>query len=225
MTSGTLLAVCRVHALHPDKGNGTTAIDKRPFDGPVRVRPLGVFGDVQADRKHHGGPDKAVYAYGQEDADSWARELGYEVTPGLFGENLRTSGINVSGAVIGERWQVGDRLVLEVTSPRVPCGTFQRRLREPHWVKRFTEKGLTGAYLRVVRAGDIQAGNAIEVLSRPDHGVSVFDWFTEPTVERMERLQAAQESGEIRLSANFREYFAKVRARSGATAAAGPAGN
>lgn len=174
---GEVLAVCRVHELHADAGTvGVTAIDKRPVDGRVKVGPLGLYADVQADRAHHGGNDQAVYVYAQEDADFWAGELGREIPPGQFGENLRTSGVDVDGAVIGERWSVGTA-VLEVTQPRVPCQTFARRLGEKQWVRRFTRGNRTGAYLRVVRNGEIGAGDAVEVLVRPEHGVTVRDWF------------------------------------------------
>jgi MOSC domain-containing protein YiiM len=116
----TVIAVCRVDRLLPDSGViGVTAIDKRPVDGPVRVRPLGLHADVQADRKHHGGEDQAVYAYADEDAEHFAAMLDRPVPPGLFGENLRTSGVEVTGAVIGERRRVGETLLLEVTIPRI----------------------------------------------------------------------------------------------------------
>ncbi|MEG3616349.1 MOSC domain-containing protein [Isoptericola haloaureus] len=173
-----LLAVCRVHELHPDPGTvGVTAIDKRPVDGRVRAGRFGLYADVQADRANHGGVDQAVYAYAEEDAGYWAEELDRDVTPGLFGENLRTRGLDVSGALIGERWRIGTA-VLEVTQPRTPCATFARRLGSPErWVRRFTEANRTGAYLRVVETGELGAGDAVEVVRRPSHGVSVAGWF------------------------------------------------
>jgi MOSC domain-containing protein YiiM len=174
-----------VHALIPDvRGDlDETAIDKRGVAGRVRVRPavegaVGLDGDAVVDVRHHGGPDQAVYAYAVEDLRWWAQELGRDLTPGLFGENLTTEGLDVTGSVIGERWRVGDSgLVLEVTSPRIPCATFQGRMGEPHWVKRFTGHGAPGAYLRVVHRGDAGAGDVIEVVHRPDHGVTIGDVF------------------------------------------------
>ncbi|KTR10910.1 MOSC domain-containing protein [Curtobacterium luteum] len=178
-------AVCRVERLLPDSGTiGVTAIDKRPVEGPVRVRPLGLYADVQADRKHHGGEDQAVYAYADEDAAYFADVLGREVPPGLFGENLRTSGVDVDGAVTGERWHVGSSLVLEVTIPRIPCGTFARRMRVDGWVRRFTEEGRPGAYFRVVKSGPVQAGDVVEVRDRPDHGVTIGELFAGISAER-----------------------------------------
>lgn len=167
-------AVCRVDRLLRDSGTiGITAIDKRPVDGPVRVRPLGLYADVQADRKHHGGEDQAVYAYADEDAAYFADLLGREVPPGQFGENLRTSGIDVTAAVTGERWRIGETLELEVTVPRTPCGTFARRMKIDGWVKRFAEEGRPGAYFRVLRSGPVAAGDPVVVTYRPDHGVTI----------------------------------------------------
>ncbi len=200
METASLLAVCRVHQLLPDASNvGVTAIDKRAVEGPVRVHKLGLQGDIQANRVHHGGPDQAIYAYSQADADYWAAELQRDVPPGIFGENLRVAGIDATSAVIGERWKIGFDVELEVTSPRTPCATFQRRLGEPRFVKRFTEEGRVGAYLRVIRTGTIQAGDHIHRTFVPRHGVTVGQWFSEPDVEAMEALKDADADGEIRL--------------------------
>jgi MOSC domain-containing protein YiiM len=179
---GRLDAVCIVHALIADRGGDLdqTAIDKRPVDGPVRVRTLGVTGDAQVDVQHHGGPDQAIYAYAREDAAFWAEELGRAIPPGLFGENLSTHGIDVTGAVIGARWQVGQPGVgpiLKVRSPRVPCRTFQAWVDQPHWIKRFTDHGAPGAYLAVETEGVVSAGDPIWVLDSPDHGVTVGEVF------------------------------------------------
>ena len=168
---GTVEAVCVVHQLVSDPGQvGVTAIDKRPVEGPVRVRALGLHGDVQADRKHHGGRDKAVYAYSQDDAEWWATRLSQPVPPGRFGENLRVSGLDVDAARAGERWRIGETVVLEVTRPRIPCATFGRWLQEKSWVKRFLQAGRPGTYLRVITSGQIQAGDAVVVLSEGPPG-------------------------------------------------------
>ncbi|WNY34910.1 MOSC domain-containing protein [Curtobacterium flaccumfaciens] len=159
-------AVCRVDRLLPDSGIIGVTIDKRPVAGSVRVRPLGLRADVQANRKYHGGLDQAVYAYADVDAAYFAELLDREVTPGLFGENLRTSGIDVTGAVTGERWRIGDTLELEVTIPRIPCGTFARRMGIDKWVKRFADEGRPGAYFRVVKSGSVTAGDPIAVTYR-----------------------------------------------------------
>ena len=207
-----VLAVCTVHALLPDRGIGVTAIDKRPAAKPLRVRALGIHGDVQADRQHHGGEDQAVYAYAQEDADWFAADLGREIPPGLFGENLRTAGVAVTDAVIGERWRVGARAVLEVTSPRQPCGTFERRMRVPGWVQRFERRGAPGAYFRVVRAGDVQAGDPVEVVDRPAHGVTIGRWFAHHDPQDAQALLDAEAVGAVRLQPDVRRYVDRALA-------------
>jgi len=217
METASVLAICRVHQLLADEGNvGVTAIDKRPVDGPVRVHRLGLHGDVQADRINHGGEDQAIYAYSQEDADFWAGELKRDLPPGIFGENLRVSGIETTGAIIGERWKIGLDVELEVTSPRTPCATFQRRLGEPRFVKRFTEEGRVGAYLRVIRTGSIQAGDHIHRIFVPTHGITVGKWFSEPDLESMELLRDADADGEIRLQQpEFTQKFEALLRQSG----------
>jgi MOSC domain-containing protein YiiM len=151
-----------------------SAIGKAPVEGRVRVAGVNVEGDDQADRRVHGGPDKAVYAYASEDAAFWAAELGRDLGPGAFGENLTTEGLDVSGAVVGERWRIGD-VELEVCQPRLPCSKLALRLGVPPMVKRFAQASRPGAYLRIVTEGALGAGDPIEVLSRPSHGVTVRD--------------------------------------------------
>ncbi|MFC5501433.1 MOSC domain-containing protein [Lysinimonas soli] len=190
-----LLAVCVVHALRPDDGVvGVTAIDKRPASGPVKIGPYGARSDVQADRKSHGGLAQALYAYSTMDADWWGGELGHELAPGWFGENLRVDGLDLSGARIGERWRVGagaDAVELEVTAPRRPCQTFARWADsqlggglERGWVKRFQLAGRPGAYLRVIRNGRIAAGDEIEILSRPDDAPTIAEVFRDGELSR-----------------------------------------
>ena len=194
--SARVLTVNVVHALIPDVLGDLdrTAIDKRPVDGPVHVGRLGVEGDRQYDTRHHGGLEQAVYAYAAEDARWWAGELGREVTPGRFGENLTVEGVDVTGAVIGETWRVGgdrhDAVLLRVTSPRVPCTTFQGFMGEAHWVKRFTDHGAPGAYLAVLQEGTVRSGDPVEVLDRPAHGVTIAEVFRPRLLSTSERLQA-----------------------------------
>lgn len=149
-----------------------SAINKRPVTDQVAVRLLGLDGDEQADKEHHGGREQALYAYAREDLDWWTEQLGRELPNGMFGENLTTAGIDVSAALIGETWRVGSALV-QVTAPRVPCVTFKSWLDEPHWVKRFAAAGRPGAYLRVLSEGSLQAGDDLTVLSRPENPVTV----------------------------------------------------
>jgi len=172
-------------------GVGVTGIDKRPVDGPVEVRspgPVGsggsgAVGDSVVDRRHHGGYDQALYAYAREDLDAWAAELGRELRSGTFGENLTTSGLDVSGARIGERWRIGKDVIVEVSAPRIPCRTFAWMLAEQGWIKRFTERAVPGTYLRVIEAGPVRAADPIEVVFVPDHDVTVALTFRALTLE------------------------------------------
>jgi MOSC domain-containing protein YiiM len=149
-----------------------SAIGKQPVEGPVRVAGVNLAGDDQADRRVHGGPDKAVYAYAAEDAAWWARELDRDLPPGMFGENLTTEGADVSGAVVGERWRIGT-VELEVCQPRLPCAKLGTRFGDLTMVRRFAEASRPGAYLRIVTEGELQAGDEVHLLSRPGHGVTV----------------------------------------------------
>lgn len=151
-----------------------SAIDKRPVGGPVRIGPAGVEGDEFGNPASHGTPDQAVYAYAQEEAAWWAVQLGRAIPPGLFGENLHTSGVTVSGAVVGEQWAVGDVLLL-VTGPRTPCGKFAKVMGDPDWPRTFRRAFRPGAYFRVLAGGTVRSGEQIRVLDRPAHGVTVAD--------------------------------------------------
>jgi MOSC domain-containing protein YiiM len=159
-----------------DTGRRTvsTAIWKHPVEGRVAVRGVNVEGDDQADRTGHGGPDKAVYAYAIEETRLWEAELGRELGPGAFGENLTTEGIDVSGALVGERWRIGTTL-LEVVQPRLPCFKLGLKMGDPTFVRRFGQASRPGAYLRIVEEGELGAGDEIEVDTQalPDHGVTV----------------------------------------------------
>jgi MOSC domain-containing protein YiiM len=148
-----------------------SAIVKAPVEGPVAVRGVNLEGDDQADRSVHGGPDQAVYAYASEDIAYWSEQLGRELAPGVFGENLTTTGIEVSGARIGERWRIGT-VELRVTGPRIPCFKLEARIGVPGLQKAFLHAGRPGAYFAITREGELQAGDAVEILHRPDHDVS-----------------------------------------------------
>jgi MOSC domain-containing protein YiiM len=149
-----------------------TAIWKTPVDGRVALRGVNLAGDDQADREVHGGTDKAVYAYASEDAAWWEQELGRSVEPGSFGENLTLQGVEVTNALIGERWEIGSAL-LEVSQPRIPCFKLGARMNDPEFPKRFAAAGRPGAYLRVVREGDVGTGDQVRVVTRPTHDITV----------------------------------------------------
>jgi len=206
-----LLTVNVVEELIPGpKETGLTAIDKRPQGQRVSVGLLGLEGDRVCDTKNHGGPDQAVYCYSQEDADWWAGELGREIPSGLFGENLRTEGLDVTNALIGEVWRLGESVEVMVRAPRIPCITFQDRMQLKGWVKRFHQAGRPGAYLKVLQAGTIGAGDPIEILSRPDHEVTIADMFA---AQDSAKMQGMLNSG-VDLMDELREVAQRVAARS-----------
>jgi MOSC domain-containing protein YiiM len=157
-----------------------SGIDKHPVDGPALIAApgpakgrSGLAGDVVVDRRHHGGDDQAVYAYAREDLDWWQAQIGRPLSGGGFGENLTTTGLDVNGAVLGERWRIGTTVELVVTTPRIPCRTFTTWMGVPRWKARFTGAARPGAYLRVAVPGEVQAGDPITVVDRPDHPVTV----------------------------------------------------
>jgi MOSC domain-containing protein YiiM len=208
---------------NPWKPVALTGIDKRPVDGPVLVTApgpkgtgaVGLAGDRVCDVKHHGGTDQAVYAYAREDLDQWQADLGRPLGNGVFGENFTTAGVDVNGALIGERWQVGPDVLLEVSCPRIPCGTFQGWLAEARWIKRFTNAALPGAYLRVISPGEVRSGDPVEIVSRPPHNVTVTTTFR--------ALTTAPELLPLLLAADAMPDDIKELARKRVTAEARPA--
>jgi len=188
-------------------GSGNrTGINKQSVQGLIHFGPEGVVGDTVVDRKHHGGYDKAVYAYAYEDALWWAEKIGRDMPAGSFGENLTTEGIDVTHAVIGERWQIGD-LLLEVAEPRIPCSVFSGFWDRPTLIKEFTEANRSGAYLRIIDEAMIEKGNAISVASRPTHGITIANVFAARSGERSKIAEISQVA---ELSAEYREWATKV---------------
>ena len=181
-----------------------TAIWKTAVEGPVRVRGVNIDGDAQADRSVHGGPDKAVYAYAIEEIRDWETDLGRQLDTATFGENLTTKGLDVSGALVGQRWRIGTTL-LEVAQPRLPCFKLGLRLGEPGFVRRFAGASRPGAYLRIVEEGHIEAGDEITVAHQPDHGVSMQMVFDAILLDRTlipQALQAHQLPAKLRQMMN-----------------------
>ncbi len=182
---GTVLSVNvgGIREFEFDGREAVSAIWKAPVTGRVTVRGVNLEGDDQADRAAHGGPDKAVYAYAIEDLRWWNGELGRRLEYGELGENLTTEGIDVNGALVGERWEIGSA-VLEVSEPRVPCWRLGVRMEDQQFPRRFTKAGRPGAYLRIAIEGDVGAGDEIRVVERPDHDVTVGDVFRIYTRDR-----------------------------------------
>jgi MOSC domain-containing protein YiiM len=154
----------------------TTGIWKSPVVGRLALRGVNFAGDDQADRTVHGGPDKAVYSYSREDYAFWGEEMGIDIDlpPGTFGENLTVEGLDLMHAMVGDRWRVGSAL-LEVAQPRLPCFKLGIRMGDPRFPKRFQAAGRMGAYLRVIEEGDVGAGDEVDVVFRPDGGVTLHE--------------------------------------------------
>ena len=154
----------------------TTGIFKTPASGPVTVGELGLEGDFIASKKHHGGPDQAVYIYGQADYDFWTDELGEMITPGLFGENLTISRLESGKFNIGDYLTIGE-VRLQVTSPRIPCAKFAARIGDPQFIKKFRDAERPGLYCRVLKTGQIRAGDPVSVEPYTGETVSIAEMY------------------------------------------------
>ena len=153
-----------------------TGIFKLPTDKPVKVTKPGLEGDVILSRKHHGGPDQAIYGYGVTDYEWWSRELGKEIPPGTFGENLTISELESAQFYVGDALHIGD-VILQVTAPRIPCGTFAARMDDPQWIQRFRHAERPGLYCRVIREGIVKAGDSVTLERYTNETISIPDMF------------------------------------------------
>jgi MOSC domain-containing protein YiiM len=164
---------------NPAKTVGVTGHHKQPVEQAEVRAPgpkhgglgSGLVGDFIGDVRSHGGDRQAVYAFAREELDQWERRLSSELPDGSFGENLTLEGLDVDAACVGDRWAIGDEVVLEVTGPRIPCVTFAHRMGIPGWLRTFAEVGRTGAYLGIVAAGTIRRGDPVRVVAEADHDV------------------------------------------------------
>ena len=179
-----------------------SAIWKLPIEGRVLARGVNLQGDEQADRSVHGGPDKAVYAYASEDYEWWSEELGRELEYGEFGENLTTAGLDLTNALVGERWEVGST-VLEVSEARMPCWKLGLRVNDKHFPQHFLAAGRPGAYLRILQEGDLGSGDEIRVLHRPPHDLTVGDL---SRIYAGDRHEVGRMLGVPQLSASWQEW-------------------
>lgn len=201
MTASVLSVNLGRAAADRGKPENLTGIDKRPVPSAVVAAPGprdvtraldggsrgGLAGDFIGDGRHHGGDVQAVYACAREDLDTLGVLVGRKFADGAFGENLTTLGLDVTGALIGERWRIGtgpDAVELRVTCPRIPCNTFRAWIDERGWLKTFTKAAKPGAYLAVERRGVIRRGDPIEVVFRPEHEVTIGVLFRSQTLER-----------------------------------------
>jgi MOSC domain-containing protein YiiM len=197
-----------------------TAIWKAPVAGRVPVRDVNVDGDEQGNPEVHGGVDKALYAYAGEDADWWAEQLRREVGPGSFGENLTTRGLDVTGAVIGERWRAGS-VLLEVSSPRIPCFKLGIRMGSQRFLRRFAAAGRPGAYLRILAEGEVAAGDLVRVVHRPPHGLTVGEV---ARIYHDDRARAPRLLEAPELAESWRQWAVSRMAARGPTGAPRPRG-
>jgi MOSC domain-containing protein YiiM len=154
----------------------TTGIYKMPVDGPVEIRSLGITGDAICDKKNHGGPDQALYIYGDADYAWWERELGQKPIPGTFGDNLTISDLESATFNVGDYIHVGE-VTLQVTSPRIPCGTFATRMGDPKWVKKFRAAERPGLYVRVIKEGVVKAGDLVTVEKFTGETISIVEMY------------------------------------------------
>jgi len=154
-----------------------TAIAKEPTAERVAVRELGLDGDGVGSPQHHGGPDQAVYVYGADDYEWWNDELGQALSPGTFGENLTIEGFRSAELAIGDRLRIGDDLVLEISAPRIPCGTLAARMLDGAFVKKFRAAQRPGAYTRVITIGSVQKGNSVTAVPAVQRDFTLLDMF------------------------------------------------
>lgn len=153
-----------------------TGIFKFPTAEPVKLTKLGLEGDVIISKKHHGGPDQAVYVYGGADFKWWSEELGKEILPGTFGENLTISDLESTQFSIGDYIHIGE-VTLQVTAPRIPCATFAARMEDPQWVKRFRYAERPGLYCRVIKEGFVQAGDTVSIEKYTGEAISALEMY------------------------------------------------
>lgn len=153
-----------------------TGIFKYGTQAAVRVSRLGLEGDVIVSKKHHGGPDQAVYVYGETDYEWWEKELGQEIVPGTFGENLTISELESATFNVGDTLHM-DEVTLQVTAPRIPCSTFAARMDDPMWVKKFRRAERPGLYCRVIQEGLVQVGQNVSAIKYTGETISIAQMF------------------------------------------------
>jgi MOSC domain-containing protein YiiM len=154
----------------------TTGIFKHPIQGKVSINNQGVVGDTVADTTRHGGVDQAVYLYSAEDYAWWAAELQKDVPIGMLGENLTLSSFGTIPLRVGDRIHI-NTILLEITFPRIPCATLGARMGDAGFVQRFIQAQRPGVYARVLEAGELQVGDAVDILPRPHNFPTVTELY------------------------------------------------
>lgn len=192
---------------------GLTGIFKRPREGAVEIRPLGLIGDAVIDTRYHGGPDQAVYVYLASDYAWWERQWGTALAPGTFGENLTIAGL-AADLSVGDRFAIGEVLI-EITSHRGPCNTLARRMGDAKFVKRFMQSGRPGAYCRVLKAGMVEAGMDVGYTQFPGVPVRVAELMALEGVRQIEEgvlRRALAAPIHFKMRADFEARLSKISA-------------
>jgi MOSC domain-containing protein YiiM len=150
-----------------------SAFFKEPVAGPLLLTTTNLVGDRQADPRVHGGPEMAVLAYSADHYPKWREELGItEMGPGGFAENFTIGGQDELTVCIGDVYRVGSATV-QVSQPRGPCYKISYRWKRPDLLGRCESNGRSGWYLRVLEEGMVEAGQAVELLERPNPAWSI----------------------------------------------------
>jgi MOSC domain-containing protein YiiM len=208
--------VGKAQAIENAKSSGMTGIFKQPMQNAVAVHALGLEGDHINDTENHGGVDQAVYVYGQPDYNWWAAELGREMLPGMFGENLRVSDLESAALYIGDRLHVGNEVILEVTAPRIPCVTLAARMGDPMFVKRFRHAERPGVYCRVIQTGSVQAGDSVRLESYMGTpkvlAITLFRQLYQKTLSETELREALAAPIDVRARRDYEEKLAALEA-------------
>ena len=192
-----------------------TGIYKVPVTEPVEIKSLGIEQDVICDTKHHGGADQAIYIYGEADYVWWSKELGREIVPGTFGENLTISELESAQFNIGDYLHIGE-VTLQVTAPRIPCGTFATRMNDPQWVMKFRKAERPGLYCRVLREGIVKTGDPVTVEKYTGETISLVqmyrDYYVKDLSEKILR-QYINSPIDIRSRTHLAEELEKLLAK------------
>lgn len=194
-----------------DNKTGGTAFDKQPQSGPVEVGTLGLLGDEIADLKNHGGPDQAVYLFGEPDYDWFSKNECILPRPGLFGENLTISEFECQDILIGDQFEIGN-VLLEATCPRIPCGTFAKVMGDKLFVKKFMVANRPGIYCRVLKTGTIKAGDEVihhRFAGEPIKVIELMTDYKKPNPERMRYL--LQAPLHIDMAAQYRQSLVELK--------------
>ena len=196
----------------PFRNEEQSAIAKTPVTGTVRIGPLGLEGDEQADRVHHGGIDKAIHHYPHDHYAYWQNELGNHPLlqqPGAFGENITTNGLTEAALCLGDRLRLGSALV-EVSQGRQPCWKLDHRFAHKGIMAAIMATARSGWYYRVIEPGTVQEGDTLELVARVHEGWSVDRVFRLVLTGKAERDRA-----EMRAVMAFPALAATWRARLG----------